>query len=45
MGLIRKAFALGTLGAVRPSSRKQRTAKKTLKAIREQTEAIRQLGK
>jgi len=32
MGLIRKSLAVGTLGAVRPSSKKQRVAKANLKA-------------
>lgn len=31
MGLIRKTLAVGTVGIVRPSSKKQRVAKKSLK--------------
>lgn len=37
MGLIRKSLALGTLGVVRPSSRKQRVAKATLNELKAQT--------
>ena len=35
MGLIRKSLAIGTAGVVRPNSKKQRVARKTLKATRE----------
>jgi hypothetical protein len=37
MGLIRKTLAVGTVGMVRPSSKKQRVAKKSLKELKEQT--------
>lgn len=37
MGLIRKTLAVGTVGIVKPSSKKQRTAKQTRNAIRKQT--------
>lgn len=41
MGLIRKTLAVGTLGAVRPSSKKQRVARATLKELRTQTRLMR----
>lgn len=36
MGLIRKTLAVGTVGVVKPSSKKQRVAKATMKAAQEQ---------
>lgn len=42
MGLIRKTLAVGTVGVVRGSSKKQRNAKAQLKELREQTELLRQ---
>lgn len=40
MGLIRKTLAVGTLGVVKGSSKKQRVAKGTLKAIEAQNELL-----
>lgn len=40
MGLIRKSLALGTVGVVRPNSKKQRVAKAQLKELKKQTKAI-----
>lgn len=37
MGLIRKSLALGTVGVVRPNSKKQRVAKKSLNELQAQT--------
>ena len=39
MGLIRKTLAVGTVGVVRPSSKKQRVAKATMKAAQQQAAA------
>jgi hypothetical protein len=44
MGLIRKTLFVGT-GVVRPSSKKQRVAKKSLKAQRAQVKALRDIAK
>lgn len=41
MGIIRKSLAVTTLGVVRPSSKKQRVAKKSLKELRKQTKALK----
>lgn len=41
MGLIRKTFAVSTLGLVRGSSKKQRVAKAQLDEIKKQTEILR----
>lgn len=40
MGLIRKTLSVGTLGTVKGSSKKQRTAKATLAAIQEQNRIL-----
>lgn len=42
MGLIRKSLAVGTVGVVRGSSKKQRVAKAQLHELREQTRLIRE---
>lgn len=42
VGLIRKSLAISTAGVVRPSSKKQRVAKKTLNATREGARATKQ---
>ncbi|GAA1863463.1 DUF2510 domain-containing protein [Pseudonocardia ailaonensis] len=42
MGLIRKSLAVGTLGVVRPNSKKQRVAKGQLKEMRKQTQLLEQ---
>ena len=42
MGLIRKTLFVSTAGLVRPSSKKQRTAKAQLKEARRQTEILAQ---
>jgi hypothetical protein len=39
MGMIRKALFAGTLGAVAPSSKKQRIARQTLAAVQGKSEA------
>jgi len=44
MGLIRKTLAVSTLGAVRPSSKKQRVAAKTERNTRVAAEQLRQLN-
>jgi Protein of unknown function (DUF2510) len=40
VGLIRKTLALGTVGLVRPSSKKQRVAKAQLNELRKQTAVL-----
>lgn len=40
MGLIRKSMALGTLGVVRPNSKKQRVAKSQLNELKKQTAVL-----
>ena len=40
MGLIRKSLALGTLGVVRPNSKKQRVGKAQLKELKKQTAVL-----
>lgn len=45
MGLIRKTAAVFTVGIIKPSSKKQRVAKKTLKAERRQANALEQIAR
>lgn len=45
VGLIRKSLALGSAGVIRPSSKKQRVAKKTLNATRDSAKASKQTAK
>ena len=42
MGLIRKTLAVGTVGVVKPSSKKQRVAKATMNAAQEQVRLQKQ---
>jgi hypothetical protein len=44
MGVIRKTASLFTLGIIRPSSKKQRVAKKTLQAQRRTANATERLA-
>lgn len=44
MGLIRKSLALGTVGVVNPSSKKQRVAKATQRAVETNTRATAKLA-